>query len=849
MSKNMIFRLGVDASDFKQKMTQAGEDAESAGKRIKKTMTMNLGSEVSKIMGWGGSSSGITGQINIGNFDAARSQLSILKSYRDQLADAGFDDYQFGLVSERIKVLEFELNKYENTLRRTAAAEQEAASAADELGDETRKAEIPFAKASGKLQDMASSGRKLSIIPGFLRNIRSSANGSNSSLEKMVRTIRNVSVVSFGLRIVKGMFGELGSIVRQYISENAALQAQVNGLKSALGQALAPAINVVTNALMLAMPYVVGFSNAVGSLITSLFGSGWTTVATDANTAATAISAAGSAQKEFNRQLAGFDEITKLSAENAGGGGSGGVGGSGTSSSIPAVEAKTPTWLSDLTQQVKDAAAAGDFFGIGEALAGAINKGIDKINESSTSVGSKLSEWFSNGISTLEGVVDNFDWSGAGNSIAKNISDFFGGIDWSGISRTAGGAIRGVGTAIVSATDDAVLSFSERFTQGYTQAVQSGSDLYAAIGAGAGNAFSPAATWLKDNIFAPFINGLTGKDTRVEVTAEVKKVDTSRVSLEKVPSIANFTRYKSSLSPTDTTLGTTAIFSKSRNNLSPSATTFGSTANFTGARNNLNPSATIFGSTANFTGSRNSLSPSATTIGSTANFTRYKSSLFPTDTTLGTTAIFTSARNNLNSSDTTVAATAEITRANKKLSASDTIITATADVTSWRDNLGDKQLKFAADVTKGWRGNIEEHLGIETITTKLKVDTPEVSVKWSTADAPNGTASVMRPQFSVAYNELGAIFSKSTLLGHADGKWQIGGEAGREVLLNVDRHTWWMDLIADKVVERTAGGGLAEDRNITVNLVVDSKVLTSTVVRNVNAQARATGRNPLAAYI
>ena len=809
MSKNMIFRLGVDASDFKQKMTQAGADAETAGKQIKKTMTMNLGSEVSKIMGWGGSSSGITGQINIGNFDAAKSQLSILKSYRDQLADAGFDDYQFGLVSERIKVLEFELNEYEDTLRRTAAAEQEAASAADELGDETRKAEIPVAKASGKLQDMASSGRKLSIVPGFLRNIRSSANGSNSSLEKMVRTIRNVSVVSFGLRLVKGMFGELGSIVRQYISENAALQAQVNGLKSALGQALAPAINVVTNALTMAMPYVIGFSNAVGSLITSLFGSGWTTVAADANTAATAIGAAGSAQKEFNRQIAGFDEITKLSAENAGGGSGGGVGGSGASSSISAIEAKTPTWLTDLTKQIEEAAATGDFSGIGKAVANAINKGIDEINLSPTSLGSKLSEWFNNGIDTLAGFVANFDWSGAGNIIATNLSDFFGGINWSGIANAAGLATHGVGSAIVSATDDAVLSFSERFAEGYNQAVQSGGDIYAAFGAGLGNALSPAASWLVDNIFVPFFEGLTGKDNRVGVTAEVKDIDTSRLSVYKLKTIADVTSTKYSLNPSATTFGSIANFTSSKNNLSTPATTFGSTANFTGSRNNLSPSATTFGSTANFTGSRNNLSTPATTFGSTADFTRAK----------------------------------------KNLPASETTIAATADVTSWRDNLGDKQLKFVADVTKGWGGNIEEYLGIETITTKLKVDAPNVSVKWTTADAPNGTASVMRPQFSVAYNELGAIFSKSTLLGHADGKWQIGGEAGREVLLNVDRHTWWMDLIADKVVERTAGGGMAEDRNITVNLVVDGKVLTSTVVRNVNAQARATGRNPLAAYI
>ena len=834
MSKNMIFRLGVDASDFTKKMKQAGILSATTSAQVQNAFSAKGITGIREVVAEMESarasilkategmdlSESLTDQIKHARaakdqiiaeqaklekklketqaMPTSRTDLAVerqrvkIRLLREEITglrgayaavsdelealqnvSEGLGSRLSGYASQTgLQQMESEIDSLKSVLDELTAAEKEAANAAGDFGDKA-----------------ASSGRKLSIVPGFLRNIRSSANGSNSSLEKMVRTIRNVSVVSFGLRLVKGIFGELGSIVRQYISENAALQAQVNGLKSALGQALAPAINVVTNALTMAMPYVVGFSNAVGSLITSLFGSGWTTVAADANTAATAIGAAGSAQKEFNRQLAGFDEITKLSAESAGGGGGGGVGGSGTSSSIPAVEAKTPTWLTDLTKQVEEAAATGDFSGIGKAVADAISKSVDNINLSPTSLGSKLSGWFNNGIATFEGFVVNFDWSGAGNAIATSLSDFFGGINWSGISNTAGRAIHGVGTAMLSATDDVVLSFSERFAQGYTQAVQSGSDLYAAIGAGIGNAFSPAATWLKDNIVAPFVGGLAGKDTRVEVTAEVKDVDTSRLSQYKIPTIADFTRSKYSLTP--------------------SATTFSSTANFTGARNNLNPSATIFGSTANFTGAKNNLNPSATIFSSTA----------------------------------------DITRAKKNLSASDTTIAATADVTSWKDNLGDKQLKFAADVTKGWRGNLEEHLGIGTITTKLKVDVPTVSVKWSNAPAPNGNASVLKPQYSVAYNELGAIFSKSTLLGHADGKWQIGGEAGREVLLNVDRHTWWMDLIADKVVARTGGGSLGEDQNITVNLVVDGKVLTSTVVRNVNAQARATGRNPLAAYI
>ena len=147
---------------------------------------------------------------------------------------------------------------------------------------------------------MGNSGRRLSIIPGFLRRIRDSAHDSNGGLEKMVRTIRNVSVVSFGLRIARGLFGELGTIVRNYLSQDAQLQAQVNGLSASLGNVLAPAVRLVTSALSYALPYVVGFSNAIGQLMGALFGTGWTAAADGANKTAAATGGAAKAQKEMS---------------------------------------------------------------------------------------------------------------------------------------------------------------------------------------------------------------------------------------------------------------------------------------------------------------------------------------------------------------------------------------------------------------------------------------------------------------------------------------------------------------------------------------------------------------------
>lgn len=401
MARNMIVRLGIDASDFQKKMQQAGASAESVGKRIKKSMSMEgLGSEVARIMGWGGAATGV-GSINAGNIDVARSQLGTLRSYRDQLAGAGFDDYQFGLVSERIKELEYDLNEYAQSLRRTADAEQEAAREADNLGDEARKTEIPVSKASHTLREMGNSGRRLSIIPGFLRRIRDSAGGSNVSLEKMVRTIRNVSVVSFGLRVVRGLFGELSTIVRNYISQDAALQAQVNGLSASLGNALAPAIHLVTNALSYVLPYVVGVSNAIGQLMGALFGTGWSAGASGANKMAAATGGAAKAQKELNRQLLSFDQINRMEGQKDTGGGG---GGGGAGSALEEIVAKTPAWMERFKASFTDLFNSTEF--------------------QAANIGGKIGMALQTGLDWLGGEGMRFDWRGVGTKLRENFNSF-----------------------------------------------------------------------------------------------------------------------------------------------------------------------------------------------------------------------------------------------------------------------------------------------------------------------------------------------------------------------------------------------------------------------------------------
>lgn len=219
----------------------------------------------------------------------------------------------------------------------------------------------------GKIGGAGISGIKK--VASFIGNIGSRAKSSSGGISSLGSVIKKVGVAAVGLKLASAMFGRLRSIVSEYIGENSALQAQVDALKNSMGQALAPAINLVANALSAVMPYIVGVSNAIGSLIANIFGTGWTTVASGAKAAAAATSGATAAQEEYNRSLAGFDEITKLeSSQSSGGGGGGGSSGSSDVSSST-ISGVLPDWLTDFASKIKDAVAAGDFLEVGKVIA------------------------------------------------------------------------------------------------------------------------------------------------------------------------------------------------------------------------------------------------------------------------------------------------------------------------------------------------------------------------------------------------------------------------------------------------------------------------------------------------
>lgn len=771
--KNMIVRVGADlsglTSGFKKGAGATGSFAKQTRNALRES-TLSL-SNLKKAMASGNKNTAIV---------SLTDQIRELEAQQKAAKDAGFSwGYEVFENNETLlRDLKSQLNDYIKSLNETGSATEAV---------------------SKKNEDLKSSSgsvwKGLKKIASHILGFGKSAKSSSHGVEGLIRSIRRIGFVSVGLSLVKSLFGEMQSIVSQYVSQNEALQAQVTTLKNSLGQALAPAINIVTNALSAMMPYIVGVSNAIGSLISNLFGSSWASVTAGANSAAKAIGGAGAAQDDMNKKLAGFDEITKLSAQNSGG------GGGGSSEAVTSViEGKTPAWLTSLSEQIQQAAAQGDFFGIGKALSASLTNGLKSI-------------------------------------------------DWVSTFKSIGAAAGNVGSVIMGFFSDSLAAAKDHFADAISR---TGGDIFAGILVGIGEGIAGIGSWINDNVLQPLVSGfkstfrIHSPSKHEEILSIGKNVMLGLLNglLEPLRDPVGWIKKHIFTPLTDgfkKVFGEDGLFS-SLSGGSNGEASINVKAKLTSWKDELRSKQVDFKAkmTTWNEALKNKVVNFQTKLTGWSDSLKNKVVNFKTKLTDWSDSL----------KDKVVNFQTNLTSWRDALKGKS--VNFGTNLTTWSDSLKDKWLTFAADVIKGWNGSLENYLGIGTVTTKLNVKVPEIKVKWKTSYKEPGNPNssyIDQPIYSVAWNAKGAILSGAQLFGRIGKTFLGGGEAGREALLPLDRNTWWMDKIADRVALKVTGGAQNNDQNITVNLVLDGKIVASTVVRHVNAQAKATGRNPLASYI
>lgn len=305
-----------------------------------------------------------------------------------------------------------------------------------------------------KLKSLGGSAIKgIATLPFQLLNIGKSASAGNTGLEKMVRSIRNIGVVSLGMRVVggifRGVFGELQGIISSYISQNDELSATISNMKAQLGQALAPAINAVISVMRRLMPVIQTIASVINGIFTTLFGKVKTTtsgVKSSAAAAKTAASTAASAAKQLD--LYSFDQINRQSDDSQDSGADdAGIDGFDPESLF---DLTPPKWLNgvlDWINQMKAAFKAGDWEGLGRIFGEGINKAVDAIN--AVDIGKKVGTFVNNLFTTLNSALATIDFFAIGKKVGEFFTSGVQAINWNTVGETIGRALTALPSVLV----------------------------------------------------------------------------------------------------------------------------------------------------------------------------------------------------------------------------------------------------------------------------------------------------------------------------------------------------------------------------------------------------------------
>lgn len=785
MPRNLIIRVGIDASGYSKGLKRVKEETQSVSDQLAKTTAASsmsqrvapaqAGTSVTDRVGSMLKEGGIPliTDIDVNNIAEARRQAEDLAAVMTKLqakgaaasGATGADAEKYWQVKGMYEAITADIYNYDEALRQQyqaqldaenaavsqAQAQESAAASQRDVSRETKglagkiksawgslksyikglhateEAANDAARGVGQFSSAASttarvtgwlgrSALQLVKLPfrvlgsgaSLIKRMGDSARSSSGGLGSMVRSIRNIGLLSVGLRIAGAAFGRLRSIVGDYISSNAQLQAQVNGLKNGLGQALAPAIGMVVNLFAQLMPYVLGVANAIGSLMGSLFGSAWNKAAAGASKTAAATGSAAKAQKELNNQLLGFDTITRLednSSEDSSGGGGGGGGAGAT-----VIEAKTPAWMERFKKSFTDLFASDEF--------------------KAANIGGKLGMSLQTALDWLGGEAMNFDWNGVGKKLRANWDSFWNSGAVESLGRTVGIALAGIGDLIIGfmgpAWDEMGQAWKNAGVQGIL--VYVGGMLTAGVGKLTSGLFtrliSPMFQGMADffrehghQSLAGFFQGLADKTAKLGQDIKTHFVDPIVNGVKNLLGIH-----------------------------SPS---------------------TVFADIAGYC-----------VEGFTQKFGQLKNKI-------------------------------------------------TEKVTGIWDAVKD----VADKVKNAFRFNWQ--------LPSLKL--PHIQVDWVKAGGVLsrflGISHI--PSLSVKWFAKGGILNGAQLFGRAGSTLLGGGEAGREAVLPLDSNTGWMDKIADRVVSRL---GTGNDGPVTINLLLDGKILTSYVIQSLRRQARGAGQ-------
>ena len=385
------------------------------------------------------------------DWGAGKIDLSAIKQYKNEQArvknevEATGNNYSKWTNIVRqfyayLDVIKAKMNAIKKEINNTATSQNKLTSFFNDFCSKVKQAVSNTKGISKNLKELPKITNKINF------------NGLNKGMKK---GIGHVFRYAGALLSLESIYGLLSSSANAWLSSQNAgaqqLNANIEYMKYAMGSALAPVIQFVTNLVYQLM-------KTVQSVVYALTG-----VNIFANAGAKAYSnMANSAKKasKESKQLAGVhDEINNIQETNPEGGGSG-AGSIRPNFDLSEVEG--------ITSNIIDAIKNGNWYEVGEILGNKLNEAMNnidwgKIQSTAKNIGTQIAKFlngfidttnwsevgntFAQGLNTViyfgYSFVTTFNWTKFGIAISDSINGFFKNIDWKTAGQTLSEGIKG----------------------------------------------------------------------------------------------------------------------------------------------------------------------------------------------------------------------------------------------------------------------------------------------------------------------------------------------------------------------------------------------------------------------
>lgn len=318
-------------------------------------------------------------------------------------------------------------------------------------------------------------GKALGSIATFGKNAAKSLTYAKKSSSGFGMSLGTLIKYGFGIRSLYVLVNKLRSALvdgfknlSQYSGETngsiSMLWSSLERLKNSFATAFAPILTVVAPILSKFIDMLSTAASYVSMFFSFLSGKSTYTraIAVQKNYAASlkntadAADATEDAAKAAEDYLSPLDDLNKFTAEDttskASSGNSGSSGG-GVDPSQMFEDVPIESNIEKIFQKIKDLIKSGDFEGLGEMMASAINRGLEKVKKAISwdNVRPTVTYFVTAFTRTFNSLVDNIDWDllgrtiGTGiNTIVNTLDLFYTGIDWKNLGSKFAEGVNGV---------------------------------------------------------------------------------------------------------------------------------------------------------------------------------------------------------------------------------------------------------------------------------------------------------------------------------------------------------------------------------------------------------------------